>query len=159
MSPMMKLNAERLFRSKEFRLVSEGLIIRKFGVKTFPNRVFVTGGQGDKNRVMVLCAPHSRTGGHYGLSNEGLKFGLQKEDGDEFVQFYVAYCYGETDNWSLYELDGYITGQQQKRKLNGLTPLDGDYGPYFWVDKDGNPFIRGAITNMPWNEEDYRPIF
>ena len=131
-----QLNTERLFQSGEFIRVRPKLLWRKDRVKIFPDQIWFC----KRDLVAVLCCPQSQKGMDYGVNEAGLKLVIELEKKKERVnQAYVAFVTGSDDSNNNLELDGYITAQQQLRKLLGVKPLNGKYGKYYWVGDEGDP--------------------
>jgi hypothetical protein len=131
-----ELSTERLFQTGEFQLVDNGYLYRKDGVRVFPNQFWFA----SPSKISVLVVFQSKQGVDFSLGADPFQLVLKLEqEGVRVRQAYVANCYGEGKRNGNPQLISFRTALQQKQKLNGYPPMQGEHGLFYWIDDDGFP--------------------
>jgi hypothetical protein len=139
--------AKRIFASGENVEVSQDRLKHEYNLSIFPCGLYqsVTG-----NKVLIAVCYKSRKGDNYGVNEQLLLHLRSVKDNGRANQCKVAFVTSDDPkNQSIDYLDGMITVDQQLEKLDGIVPMKGNWGNYFWVDSGGNPTRGGPAPDVP----------
>ncbi len=85
--------------------------------------------------VIVLVVWRSSNGSDFPLNAKGLRYVLDGERTKKMQKAYVVFADGKQGDAS--EVVAEFTAIQLQAQINGYSPLEGDYGPYWWLNEDG----------------------
>jgi hypothetical protein len=131
----MKLNASS-FTSGEYVEIPPWVLEQEHKVRIVPCKLFQsTNGAG----VLIGGCLRSVRGTDYGVNEAMLRFMEMKTEEGRAKECLVMFASSNDGNRTIAHVHGQVTLQEQLAKVQGVSPIQGRMGPYWWVDEDGNP--------------------
>jgi hypothetical protein len=143
---IMKWTLEKLHR--ECTKANRHEIYRRHRLDIFPSELWYSKTWG------VGLFKQSEGGYDYGVNRAALML-LKKALDNGNIENGAALFVKTDENHRVTEIIGYVTVDKLYNNLKRVTPIEGKFGDFNWVDENGN--ARTSNATMPFDESDRNP--